>query len=83
MFPWCILIPRQEFAGARRLGLRSRHGRRVAEGPEEPVCGGRSSHPLPGGSQQGMNTDQPQNISLIISILSQSSHTSLAFLCFF
>lgn len=45
---------RQEFKGARQLGRRSRHGRRVSEGPEKPVCGGRSSHPLPGGSQQGM-----------------------------
>ena len=56
IFPLCLWILRQEFEGERHLGRRSWHGRRVVEGSEEPVCGGRSSHPLPGSSQQGMET---------------------------
>lgn len=44
---------RQEFKRARPLGGGPGHGRRVAEGAEEPVCAGGSSYALPGGSQQG------------------------------
>lgn len=69
----CVFVPlllslvaglRPEPEGARRLGGRPRHGRRVPEGPEEPVCGGRSSHAVPGGSQQGTNTPAWKQLSL-------------------
>lgn len=64
IFPRCLWILRQEFEGERRLGRWSWHGRRVVEGSEEPVCGGRSSHPLLGSSQQGMEALSNPEISL-------------------
>lgn len=54
LFSYCVWIPRPEFKGEWFLHRGSWHGRRVAESPEEPVCGGRGSHTLPGSPQQGV-----------------------------